>query len=75
MSHADFEVKYKPWNSKWIVLRKTSSGNYSEVSEHRKKSRAKEKAKRLAKRAGKTVSFYTMSELNDRRTYTKDYGE
>lgn len=73
MSHADYEVKWKYWAKKWVVLERRKSGTYKELSTHRKKTAAKKKARRLAKKNNASLSFYS-KEKNDRRVYDTDYG-
>lgn len=70
MTHADYEVKWKDYAERWVVIRKVPSGRYKEVSQHRKKKPAKKKAKKLAKQDGTSLAYYSK---DDRRVYTTDF--
>jgi len=74
MTHADYEVKWKYWAKKWVVLKRRSTGTYKEVSTHRKKEPAKKKAKRMAKKNNGSLAYYS-KDKNDRRVYSTDYSK
>lgn len=73
MTDSDYEVKWKYWAKKWVVLERRRSGTYKELSTHRKKQPAKDKAKRLAKKHNASLAYYS-KDKNDRRVYSTNYG-